>query len=307
MKALLDLKQILFLMIVSSLFPLVTYIISLSLFGVPHIYSELYYIKNRFAGQFPKQFVLLIFLTLGCLCILKMVSLFFELHDIVLYELCLGSILIAIALIMFPHPGLLVVLAGFVLLLIYSPIILFLLIAFTHNLTPVGFFQIEKIKKRVWINFFFAPIGVFIIAFILSIFFNTSFSFDANMFPNHLTQLILGHYLSQTWMTHATSSVYLSVVIRAMFSMAVFYQLMHYDSTIRVLPSTINQKPLNKLFGVTSFLFFVVGIVFFISFYQMKAVYNIISAFHAWLEIPLLLVLFSLGFNKRALTGMILK
>jgi len=284
------------------LFPLTVYFISLSLFGLPHIYYELYYIKHRYHGQFPITLVLSIFLLLSAIVLIKIINLITPLYYATFLELSLVSGLLVICCVYRQSPSAVLLLGFFVLGIIYFPVALFLMLAFLHNLTPLGFFKQEGYTQRLWSNFFLIPVTLFGCVMLLN---PPGFLWPfliQHGYPFAPTSELLRHYLPVSIHDIILQSNFTGSIVRAFFSMAVFYQLMHYDSTIRVLPSLLKLK--QRKISFYSYCLFsgftIASLNLLINFIPNKQIYSIAASFHAWLEIPLLFLLFSSNFNKQS-------
>lgn len=249
---------------------------SLSFFGLAHIFYELAYIRKHLLEKLPKHFIVLVISLLTFLVLIKTITLF----TLVTYSLLIEVLtLISLLLVTFYYKTSIVnalIVLGFSIAIIYNPIFLLMCLGFLHNLTPWGFLVIQNDAKRAWIVFALNPAIVFILSLIVS--------FDTRYFTNSDTTGFLSHYLITPGITSLTV---------AFFSTAVYLQLIHYYYVIRILPEYCSE-PIKANRGML-LVFLLIGIGFLYNFQVNKPIYGVIAMFHAYLEIPLLLFLLPAG------------
>jgi len=263
---------VIFALLASSL-PLTSYVLSLSLFGLPHIYCELKYINDRFSDRFNQQFKIMV---LSILCIICINSLIALIHPDSFYlEISLCLILMLVVLSYCYAPSL--VCLSFLLLLIVgiilNPILVLFTMAFLHNLTPWGFLKELRANTHSIIVFIVFPILVFMLSALFALDFNFYSPTNAS---NYLSHYIPRQLQEIDW-------------LKSLFASAVYLQLIHYDATIRVLPTFMQNRL--KLNWTLLVLFAGVFIAFMMNFTFSRAYYSIFATFHAWLEVPILLIM----------------
>lgn len=180
--------------------------------------------------------------------------------------------LIVVALYFKAHLYTLLVLLLFAIGIIINPIILFVCLAFLHNLTPWGFLLAEQTAPKAWLIFVVNPVIVFGLSLLIAI--------DPGLYSTTQANLYLSHYL----VPHDINALTV-----AFFAAAVYLQLVHYYYVIKVLPKFC-KTPIKINIGFIS-LFLLLGIGFLYDFPSSKKFYSLIAMFHAYLEIPLLLYL----------------
>lgn len=249
--------------------------LSLSLFGLPHIYYELVYIRRHVAAILPRPLLVAVLSILSFLVIVKMFNLLSPFHLIAPIELlCLVSLLL-IGLYFSSNGLTIIVLLIACSVLIVNAALLLLILACLHNLTPWGFLSVHQASRRAWIIFIVNPCLVFLLAFWLTA--------DATLFSIPQRHLFLSHYTYSSF--NATTL--------AFFAAAVYLQMVHYYFVIRVLPQRAKLTLTLHPAAAVGFLLFTS--LFFYAFSATKSVYAVAALFHAYLEIPLLLYLLPLA------------
>lgn len=258
--------------LLASIFPLSSYLLSLSFFGAAHIAYELSYIYQRLSYKLPRVFLLSVMSVLMLLFLIKTIAIFIVINYSFLVEIICVLLLAIITLYFKTDIMVFCALLFFAMGVIISPIMLFIGLAFLHNLTPWGFLIAENQATKAWIIFAINPLIVFGLSFFLAI--------DPGYYSIQRTNLYLAHYLT----AHSLDSFTV-----AFFATAVYLQLMHYYYVIKVLPKFC-ETPIKFNSGVIT-LFFLFGLCFLYDFQDSKKLYSLIAMVHAYLEIPLLLYL----------------
>lgn len=291
---------------VASLFyPIATYLGTLSLFGVAHVFIELRYIDAQYFSTLKKQFdasflfwlvnILLVIAALRCVVFLGWIPLPIGLG----LELCcgLGLVLLATRVLwqqikvgcspeMFVRLGVTLAIATLLVLgIIQSPITTLVILAILHNLTPIGFIYHHPNQHR--------------------------FHWFGCLFIFGLLPLLIfyGRWLGSGWYSLPSMASYLATFVPPsiqhsqfadpLFAAATFCQCMHYIVVIGLFSEWTPSNPeslipwmrpqwfyLAVLLISTLFLF-----AFQTSFFTTRAFYSVLASIHAWVEIPLLLVL----------------
>ncbi|MBI1212939.1 MAG: hypothetical protein GC190_15865 [Alphaproteobacteria bacterium] len=282
-------------------------------FGLPHVLSELRYVDERFSARSSILPIAIIGALVGTIAALRIATSVASLssYTAMLIELALGGVL-ALAAAWFMRKwklaGVAVALA-FGVGVVYAPIPTFLVWAWLHNLTPLGFVTEategdERRRLLLTLSIFFLLIpalvatGVFHqLAFALTGISaaNGPSAFGAETRP-------LGSFL---WPGATVGSDV------AIFSAAVVAQAMHYTAVILFLPRLITQRP--SIAGSAHLLpwprrwsMFAWGIaglaaaafvVYAVDYSSARSVYGVAAAIHAWLELPVFLLALGGGFT----------
>ncbi|UKO97379.1 hypothetical protein [Nostoc sp. UHCC 0870] len=287
--------------ILSVSFPLATYTFTLASFGLSHVLTELHYVDNRFRQRLENSLrfsISQLLLLIICFRSLQVFGLIPNWVSIPLELSCvIGLVIIVIPVLVKKdwRLGILgtVLCASIIVGLCWSATLTLLLFAILHNLTPIGFIA-EKLRGKQR-NVALLACGVVFILVPLVILsglptqFLSSIGFinlNASFFPVGELEFNLGVYVPPQLQNQA-------IAIPA-FSAAVFLQSMHYVVVIGVLPKWENgyqSRIANSFFTwLVVFLSTLLFVSFTISFINSRAVYGIIAAVHAWVEIPILLL-----------------
>lgn len=286
--------------------PLMTYTLSLAMFGLAHVLSEMRYVHARFGPHLERRLVTtLATLLLGVVALRVGVLTGFmparmatglELSLVVLLSLVAIPTLWAERGIKGAATGALVTLALGLGLLV-SPIHTILTLAVLHNLTPLGFLldALRDHPQRTPLLLGALTLFLGVPALIA-----TGLPFhvmhqvigwtaiDATILPSGPVWTHFGAYLpkawhGEPWALHA-------------FSAVVFAQLMHYAAVLHLLPRLLPPEARAEPGADRAFLLAIVGvgvvlfIGFALDFKQARSVYGIASALHAWIEVPILMI-----------------
>ncbi|KTD23391.1 Uncharacterised protein [Legionella lansingensis] len=206
------------------------------------------------------------------LLLIKTIAIFTSIKHLVVIEILFVLMLLTVTIYFKASILNIIALFIFSLTFIVSPILLFLCLAFLHNLTPWGFLLEQKAAKKAWLIFIINPILVFVLSM--------GFAIDTDFYTTEQSHLYLSHYLV---------SPDRGVITIAFFASAVYLQLIHYYYVIKVLP-TFCKTPI-KLNILLVSLFLLLAISFLYDFQASKKLYSLMAMVHAYLEIPLLLYL----------------
>ncbi len=269
-------------MLSASIFPFSSYLLSLSLFGLPHVYYELVYIRKHIATQLPASFMIIVVSILSFLVIVKIFHLAYPIAGIMPIEFLCLFLLLLLCLYYSTNWLTSLFLAVFCSMLILNAALLLVILAFLHNLTPWGFLSTHKASSRAWIIFIVNPCVVFLLALYVTA--------DIPVFSNQQIHQFLSHYILNS--SYNTPTI-------ALFAAAVYLQMVHYYFVLRVLPHQAHltlpiHLPILAVFALfTAF--------FFHAFAATKQIYAIAALFHAYLEIPLLLYLLPLAQKSQSI------
>lgn len=275
-------------------FPFTTYTTTLATFGIAHVAIELRYIDRRFHQNLGTKIELRLVQLVLAIAFLRCCSIFgligFELAY--LLELFCGVGLVLLATHhLFQHNWRLGIFGFAVSCLlgigiIKDPIATLIILAILHNLTPIGFIlerQSSKYVRTLLIcGFVFGLMPLLIILFR---------SLPIANLPLETNSNYLSAFVAPAWQK-------LSIAY-PLFCAATFLQCMHYAAVIglfsqwtfphsKTLLPWLSSKYFYCLLGGVSLSFL---IAFQHSFVITRAFYSIVAAIHAWLEIPLLLLL----------------
>ncbi|MBD2364547.1 hypothetical protein H6G36_25795 [Anabaena minutissima FACHB-250] len=296
--------------ILSVAFPLATYTFTLATFGLTHVLTELHYVNNRFSQRLGNDLRLRISQLLLLIICFRSLQVFGLVSTWVSIPLELSCVIGLVALVI-PvlvkkdwRLGILGIALCVILAvgIFWSATLTLLLLAVLHNITPVGFIA-EKLRGRqrnyalLACSIVFILVPLVIISGLLDQFLSSIGLVDlkASLFPAGGLEFHLGVFIPPQLQNQA-------IAIHA-FSAAVFLQSMHYAVVIGVLPKWDNPhqyKITNSFFPwlvVFSSTLLFVG--FTVSFINARAVYGIIAAVHAWVEIPILLLALAIPENSK--------
>jgi hypothetical protein len=274
-------------------FPLSTYALTLATFGIAHVAIELRYIDSRFQQRFSNKIETRLFTIVLSIGILRCSSIFGIVPPNVahLLELCCGLGLVLLATHqLWIHDWLrgAVGLAVGCLLGIgtmIDPMMTSVIFAIIHNLTPVGFIlERQGFQPRtIWIcGAIFGILPLLIVLYR---------SFPILQLPVETNVSYLSAFLAPSWQQ--------SSIAYPLFAAVTFLQCMHYAAVIGLLSQWTPNRPKSFLPWLASKYFYLllggVSICFFIafqnSFVLTRACYGIVASIHAWIEIPLLLLM----------------
>lgn len=296
--------------------PLATYAISLGAFGLVHVLAEVRYVDERFRLRLGQGLVVgllgLLFVIVGWRIWLVLGGTAGAMTPSI--ELVLVSLLAVTALVAVRPAGLIpaLVAGGVVALLALgayaAPLTALVLLAVLHNLTPVGFLA-ERLRggqrRRALIAsalaFVVVPVGI-----------------GSGLLRSAWQSVGLPVAGGSFWRVGAVED-HLGVFVPPgltdsggaidLFAAVVYLQVLHYAVVIHVLPRLGASEPSSEAGPPTpsiratgawparSVFAALLGVVaavslvgFALSFQEARKVYGIFAAFHAWLEVPILLL-----------------
>ncbi|MBD2205974.1 hypothetical protein H6G33_13970 [Calothrix sp. FACHB-1219] len=295
--------------ILSVAFPLATYTLTLATFGLTHVLTELHYVENRFSQRLITRLrisisqLLLIIISLRSLQVFGLIPTWVS---IPLELSCVVGLVILVIPILVKKDWRLgivgtVLAAGIALGIFFSPTLTLLLFAVLHNLTPVGFIA-EKLRGSNRDRALLACVIVFILIPLL-ILSGIPYKLlsSLNLVEWEFSLLPVGGIEAHLGV-FVPKQLHNQIIAIHAFSAAVFLQSMHYAVVIGVLPTSEDSKQSrtnNSIFIGYPRKYFTWFIILFstllfigftIAFNNARAVYGIVAAIHAWVEIPILLL-----------------
>ena len=291
--------------------PLATYVLMVAAFGLPHVLSELRYCDERFSARSSLPPLLIVGALVGVIAALRIAGTAGALYSstATLIELSLGAVLALVAALFMRRwkiAGLAVALA-FAVGVTYAPIPTFLVWAWLHNLTPLGFIAEatrgeERRRLLLTLSIFFLVLPALVAT---GIFHQAAFAligFDAANGPSAFGAGTrpLGSFLAPD----ATLETAIPL-----FSAAVVAQSMHYVAVILFLPRLLVTRagiaqppPLAPWPRWSWFAWGVAGIaaagfvVYAVDYTTARSAYSVAAAIHAWIELPVFLLALGGGF-----------
>ncbi|NOT41687.1 MAG: hypothetical protein HOP13_14455 [Alphaproteobacteria bacterium] len=289
--------------------PIAAFVLMISAFGLPHVLYELRYVDERFSARIAPAPLAAIGALVAFIATARIANgMHILMGDIFLWiELGLGAALALTATSLMRHNKPLGAAIGiaFALGAIFAPVPTFLVWAWLHNLTPLGFVAeiTEGEERRRWLMLLSVPF------FVLPALVATGVFHDL---VNALFQVAELHWTS---MFGAGDKPLLSFLPADswdlnLFSAAVVAQSMHYVAVIVLLPQLLRAKqrtsaptivpwPSWPMFaiGVTAIAAIAFGI-YAVSYTDARAAYGVAAAIHAWIELPILLLAIGQGFTS---------
>jgi hypothetical protein len=270
-------------------------VLSLALFGLPHVLIEMRYVQSAFQQRVSSSLWQSIALLLATVVLLRSLSLggliggnFSKSLEL----LVVIGLVIVIVPTMWRHSrshGILAIFIGLSMAtgIYLSPTLTLLLLAILHNFTPIGFIADRFTgKQRHW------ALGISAIVFgLLPIL--ILIGIPQQLVPtNPDVSIITAGHLQNHLGTYVPPQIQGDFAQR-LFTSAVFLQCMHYLVIIRCFSCWTNpMSPSNQSFFYCCIL--TLGTLIFISFCQSfastRSLYSLIAAIHAWIEVPILLL-----------------
>jgi len=288
--------------------PLAAFVLMISAFGLPHVLYELRYVDERFSARTPRVALTVIGILLGVIALARIgngaqiiPSIYF-----VPLELGLGATLAFTGAFFMRENRVLGAVVGiaFALGAAFAPIATFLIWAWIHNLTPMGFVaeitEGEERKRWLWL---------------LSIAFFVLPAFVATGVFHEAASSAWGDALQAVSVFGADDRPLLSFLPAGssdlhLFSAAVVAQSMHYVAVIVLLPRLLATKqvapsrtlvpwPSWRVFAGAVAAIATVGFgIYAVSYSDARAAYSVAAAIHAWVEVPILLLALGQGFTS---------
>jgi hypothetical protein len=293
--------------------PLLVYTTTLAAFGLPHVLLELDYITRRFGTRLDRQLVSLWVMLLIAVVVVRLLDVIGlpvlggrEVWELGLLVALAATVVPALA----PTPRRVRAVAATVLVLliigwIVEPITALGLLAVLHTLTPIGFLaeRLQGRDRRRSLSVCALICGVIPVLIISggldqAIIVHRPALAELTLWPvgtlaAHLGVFVPPAVVDPSWaQSYFAAAVYLQCVHYA----AVVYILPHLAPALREMtPGSSGRSSRTLVRRVVALAGVVMLTGFVLSFAQARAVYGIFAAVHAWIEIPLLLVIPALG------------
>ncbi len=295
--------------------PLFVYGVTLAILGLPHVLSEFRYLDQRFGQRIGAPLGLVMAVLLGGIVANRVLA-WLPSYRVPPYstEIVLVLGLIVLTLPTLIRSSLFAALIGVLVVgplaygLIHAPATTLVILALLHNLTPVGFLA-ECLRGQQRLS----ALTLCAFAFVLVPLLIMSGRVEGAISWCFATWLPVPPGIpgdpSSHFAVYVPTELWDPTMRKRLFSAAVYLQCLHYAIVIQLLPrlgvknhKTVfpwprNFRPLIILAGIIS------GIGFYWAFADSRALYGVIAAVHAWIEIPILL--FCLGHFSQAQTPMI--
>lgn len=259
--------------VISCIFPLSCYAVSLAIFGLPHIYCELRYLNERFAHCVKPHFKYSSLLLVSLIASVNFIAIFIALPHHLEMILSIALLLVLISCLYIRAAVCVLILFTLIGIVLINPLLAIVVLAFTHNLTPWGFLIDQRADRHAALIFVVLPCLVMMGSYLLSQ--------DFFLYSSAHASMLLSHYIPVIWQKES--------LVRAIFATAVYLQLIHYDATIRILPGLMQHK--FKISWPVLLFFIITPIGFVMDYAATRSFYAVFASFHAWLEIPLLMLL----------------
>lgn len=296
--------------------PLAAYVVLIALFGLPHVLTELRYCDERFSPRISVRLIWALGIVVGLIALGRIaVPLGYMPASLTMpVELSLGAILAAIALVAMRR---LRVLGALIALALgagayFAPLSTFLVVAWLHNLTPLGFIaeitqgaERRRLLTALVIPFFVMPAmiaagGILWVP-----------QFLAPSIDHFTTLFGAGNTVLMSFLPPGLDRA----AAVPLFQAAVFSQVMHYFAVIIFMPWLLKEKG-----GATGkpvvpwprwpvyFAAVAVAALFSFGFYAIayvdaRAAYGAAAAVHTWIELPLFLLALGYALNPARGSG----
>lgn len=295
------------LFVASAVAPLMTYSVSLAVFGLPHVFAELRYVDRRFTERLPRGLAPDLLGPLVAICGLRIANIVAPTRfpHLPAVELALVALLVLFTVPRFVGRSisfLLLAAIGSAMLGLASwlaPVSILVTFAFLHNLTPV-LFVVERLDGEDRRRFLRGPATIAFLALPLMIALGIpQWVIGEGMHTVLDRDLIGAGELRDHLGAFAPSFLGRESVALHLFQAATMLQGLHYLYVLRVLPSLV-QEPTTRTMApwparhAFTRALVVMGMLslalFLVSFGETRRTYGVFAAFHAWIEWPLLLL-----------------
>lgn len=288
--------------------PIATFVLMISAFGLPHVLYELRYVDERFSARAPRIALGLIGALVGVIALARIGN---GTHlipgDVLLWvELTLGAALAFTgATFMRKNRALGAVIGcAFALGAASAPIATFLIWAWIHNLTPLGFVAeiTQGEERRRWLVLLSIPFFVLPALVATGVFHDAAAALVGSSLQT-LSVFDAGDRPLLSFLPPGSSDLHL-------FSAAVVAQSMHYVAVIVLLPQLLATRqtgPRSTLVAWPSWPVFALAVaviaalafgIYAVSYTDARAAYGVAAAIHAWIELPILLLALGQGFRS---------
>ncbi len=286
--------------------PIAAFVLMISAFGLPHVLYELRYVDERFSARISPAPLAAIGALIALVAAARIANgMHLLMGDVFLWiELGLGAALALTATALMRHNKVLGAAIGtaFALGAVFAPIPTFLVWAWLHNLTPLGFVAeiTEGEERRRWLLMLSIPF--FVLPALVA----------TGVFHDLANALFRIAELQWTSMFGAGDKPLLSFLPPDswdlnLFSAAVVAQSMHYVAVIVLLPQLLRAKqgsPTKTIVPWPTWPVFAAAVaaiaavafgIYAVSYTDARAAYGVAAAIHAWIELPILLLAIGQG------------
>lgn len=289
--------------------PIAAFVLMISAFGLPHVLYELRYCDERFSARAPAAALWIIGILLAIIALARIANGAHVLSaDVFLpIELSLGAMLALTGAYFMRANRFLGAAIGlaFALGAALEPIATFLVWAWLHNLTPMGFVAeiTQGEERRRWLLALAIPFFVLPALVATGAFHALASLLFANGEWQTMSMFGAGDRPLMSFLPQGSSDLNL-------FSAAVVAQSMHYVAVIVLLPQLLAAKqgasPRASLVPWPSWRVFAGGVtvlaaiafgIYAVSYTDARAAYGVAAAIHAWVELPILLLALGQGFT----------
>lgn len=297
----------------ASAAPLATYALSLGAFGLVHVLAEVRYVDERFRLRLSRTLVLGLFGLLAAIVLFRVVLLAGGPTGAARAQTEIGLVigLALIASFAMRRAGPLaigvsaVVVGALAAGAIWMPLGTLLFLAVAHNLTPIGFLaeRLRGAQRR-------RAMGLCLLLFAI-----VPAIIATGILRSALGSIGLVLPEDSLWGLGGVDShlgVFLPDALRQsvhavdIFAAVVYLQVLHYGAVIHVLPRLGPGEvpsptwPTPRLFTRVLCVVGAISLVAFaLTFRDARQVYGVFAAFHAWLEVPILLLALGGGATLR--------
>lgn len=289
--------------------PIAAFVLMISAFGLPHVFYELRYVDERFSARLSPAPLTAIGALVALIAAARIANgMHLVMGDAFLWiELGLGAALAltATALMRQNKPLGALIGAAFALGAVFAPIPTFLIWAWLHNLTPLGFVAeiTDGEERRRWLLLLSVPFFV-LPALVATGVFHQIADLLFRVAELQWTSVFgAGDKPLQSFLPPDSWDLNL-------FSAAVVAQSMHYVAVIVLLPRLLREKqgtPVTTILPWPSWPMFAVAVtaiaavafgIYAVSYTDARAAYGVAAAIHAWIELPVLLLAIGQGFTS---------
>jgi hypothetical protein len=276
-------------------FPFATYAATLATFGIAHVAIELRYIDSRFHHQIDRTLemrLVVLLIAIGwwrCCAIFGWLTA--EIAHILELGCGLGLVLLATQYLgRFNWRSILpgVILSGLIGIgIIRDPIATSVILSIAHNLTPIGFI----LERQVFKNHRTLSICGIIFGVIPCLIFIWQLLYTSVPVDLVTNSVYLNAFVASAWQK--------SALAYPLFSAVVFLQCMHYTAVIGLFskwtsdrsPTLLPWLDRRYFYPILAGISICLLVAYQHDFRFTRSMYGIVASIHAWLEIPLLLLL----------------
>ena len=286
--------------------PIASFVLMISVFGLPHVLYELRYCDERFSERAPPVLLGVLGALVGTIALGRIANGMHWLSSDILVpiELGLGATLALVAAYWMRERRWLGALIGiaFALGASFKPIETFVVWAWLHNLTPLGFVAevTQGPERRRWLMMLSVPFFVLPALVATGIFHDIAAVVLAMPELQNLSMFGAGDRPLLSFLPPGSYDLNL-------FSAAVVAQSMHYVAVIVLLPRLLKDKTSRTLVAWPGWGMFAAGVsavalvafgIYAVSYSDARAAYAVAAAIHAWIELPVLLLALGQGFRS---------